>query len=245
MVYGGQAKPWLGVVSDGETVYDWASDFSKSKDPFETSTIAQLKMSRTGVTAPRAFTVLPYHFSVSHGVPVVAPNGRKASYRHPFQDVQLWSVAADGTWASLTQDSLAVRVSGYSGETLFELPMAPLQEMTRNDERVARDYMESNNPEYQIGEIRVIEKLPVQSVYLDPYHRLWVSKTPWAEIKMRESAAIADRYDLDGEPPLSIVLPEGLRPHRPYFTAQEDKALGIVSDRYGRQTVLILEIPRR
>ena len=62
---------------------------------------------------------------------------------------------------------------------------------------------------------------------------------------MQVSEAIVDRYSLDGEPSLAIHLPPGVRPHRPNFTVQGNKALGIAEDEFGRQTVLILEIPSK
>jgi hypothetical protein len=142
-------------------------------------------------------------------------------------------------------------VHGSGGKSLIQaeavsLPMpepGALEEMTREDEQLAREYTERKWPGQEILDIPTIRKLPVYAVYLDPEKRLWLSKTPWAEIRMGKSRAVSDLYGLSGEPLISVRLPEGVTPGGPFFVVEGNRALGFTQDEYDQQSIVIMEIP--
>ncbi len=242
MSYRGQGSVWLGVVGNAGTVYDYVMDFSQGMDPFQANTIGRIRMASSGIATPDHLAVLPWH----------APSGIQATHQtrgdgeiiHPFSIAQLWSVAADGTYASLTQDSLEIRVSTFDGELVSKLGVGtPSKQTDRADQSVAEVYLRSFAPAWNVPNVTAIPKLPIFSVYLDPDQRLWVSRTPVVEVLSRTSEGLVDRHDLRGGRSVTIRLPKGVRPSRPYFTGSGDRALAIVEDELGRQTVLILAIP--
>jgi hypothetical protein len=250
MVMAGRYGGWTGAFGDKETLYERiiVPGGPRDTDLLAANQFGKIDLNPDGVAFPETLAQVPYHSSGE--IVWTMDDGRENRVGNPLGYNALMSIGPEGTLASLSQDSLSIFVRAPTGETLLELPMPPSSSLpmaAATEVQLAREYLEDllADAKYRMPEVPATRILPYSMLYLDPHSRLWLTKTPMFLVRMREKVAIADLYNLDGEPLMSVELPMGISPYRPYFTVAENKALGVVEDELGRQTVLILEFQER